>query len=276
VHFLCCGQRLPDIKKPDKIVSEDKGMDFKNFVQNHSPLLFSGGLIAAVVSAFLTNIGTLITRYLEYRATKEKDQHDLYFRYESRYSTLMATIAEHIPDMQTGKFDQSNGQLRRAMVDLFNLLSAEYFLFKKGLISEADWENWERNIVKKMMRPLFREAWAYVKGQMGFQGEFSKKIDAYIENIELRERLKMQSRLFVFVKKRMDLIKSSITARVECFFHLAKANIWIGLELKMAKNKDHKIVALNVGCRIHAEKVAHKIGVRCQKAREWESSLEVV
>jgi hypothetical protein len=138
----------------------------------------SDELLKALTNPVLTSllgsglIAALLTQYSNLNESRKKSRQDLYFRYSSRYTSIMAHILEQVPDLDSAEFSIEKPKLRQSMVLLFMLLSEEYYLHQKKLVDKQSWEAWEKNIDKKLKHKIFRQGWDYVSQQMGLHGDF--------------------------------------------------------------------------------------------------------
>lgn len=140
------------------------------------------GLTLIICAAIITTVSVLMVTSLLQRTRDENNASKTnVLEYSDRYSNTISHIAEQIADLNTGDFDQSNGKLRRWMIDFYKLIEAEHNLYQQKIIDSQTWDKWESGINKHLSQKVFRQGFYYVESQISINKFFLKYVKDKME-----------------------------------------------------------------------------------------------
>jgi hypothetical protein len=139
-------------------------------------------LILIICAAIVATVSVLMVTSLMQRTRDENTAKKTnVLEYSDRYSNTISHIAEQVQDLNSDDFDQTNGKLRRWMIDFYKLIEAEHNLSQSKIIDSKTWDKWESGITKHLSQKVFRQGFHYVESQVSVNKFFLKYIKDKME-----------------------------------------------------------------------------------------------
>lgn len=118
------------------------------------------------------------------RTQNEQIKHNFFAEYTKRYQEIILHFPENINENNFSydklKKDERDKTMRYMRV-YFDLCSEEYFLYKKGVLDEDVWKEWQEGMISAFNKPAFKYAWKKVTQDSDFYKEFKDFIDSIIK-----------------------------------------------------------------------------------------------
>ena len=122
-------------------------------------------------------------------AYRKEVQVSVFLEYTTRFDRIMKrfpqrvrlgglTTCESLPDR--------DNDLTEAVLDYLNLVSGEYYLQEKKLLTKTVWDVWKPDIQEALQSPLIVREWPDVSAQFEAHGQFKRWVNSQIGAAESR------------------------------------------------------------------------------------------
>lgn len=136
-----------------------------------------------VASAILATVGTLLIQ--EFLKNKKEDKVEKridIIEYDKQLTVCLSNLSENIPDFNFSKFDKTNSQARKWMVELFKLYGRQYGLNKKKIVTDGQWLMWREGMFYQLKQKVFKEGFEFCSSQIHMDKDFKTFINTFILN----------------------------------------------------------------------------------------------
>lgn len=150
----------------------------------HQTVIADGGetsleIVVSIAVLVITAIALIVT----IRQFKRQLQLGFFADYTKRYQEIVLNFPEQINENDF-VISQLPPDVRektmRYMRAYFDLCSEEYFLWRCKHLDDATWAEWEKGISFAFTKSAFREAWATLRKDTIYSGDFSNFVETYI------------------------------------------------------------------------------------------------
>ena len=130
-------------------------------------------------------LSTAVALLFTVRNFRKQLQLNFFAEYTKRYQEIILNFPESI-NKDNYDFDKLQNNDRdmtlRYMRAYFDLCSEEYYLWKKGHIDNDTWKEWESGIKYSFSKTAFKKAWAILRLDTIYYGEFTEFVTSSISN----------------------------------------------------------------------------------------------
>lgn len=134
-----------------------------------------GTLISVIVAIFGLAFGI--------RTYRRQTNAQIFIEYTSRYERIMESFP---PEALSARLEldadppEQSQELSLSILRYLNMTSEEYYLNRRGYLSNEVWEIWEDELIRTLKSPLLKREWKSIKKEFISYTEFHD----YVEGIQ--------------------------------------------------------------------------------------------